>query len=243
MLIVGPSGSGKSTLLAVLACLIAPDGGSVDPADRASRTGIVLQGYGLLPVLTAFENVELPLQLRGTDPAQVRERAAHALSRAGLDDAGDRLAEELSGGQRQRVAVARALVTEPDLLVADEPTAELDSDTASLVLAALRAEADAGAAVVLATHDPDVAALCDATLHLVDAAPLLGSPLFHLHVDRAAGPWLADWLAAASAISLPASVASATPWPEYPEADRTLGRGRAKQGIRFIVIASVPPQA
>ncbi len=166
--VTGPSGSGKSTLLAVLAGLIAPDGGSVDPADRASRTGIVLQGYGLLPVLTAFENVELPLQLRGTDPGQVRERAAHALSRAGLDDAGDRLAEELSGGQRQRVAVARALVTEPDLLVADEPTAELDSDTASLVLAALRAEADAGAAVVLATHDPDVAALCDATLHLVD---------------------------------------------------------------------------
>jgi len=114
------------------------------------------------------EQILKPLQLRGTDPSQVRERAARALSRAGLDDAGDRLAEELSGGQRQRVAVARALVTEPDLLVADEPTAELDADTAALVLAALRAEADTGAAVVLATHDPDVAALCDATLHLVD---------------------------------------------------------------------------
>ncbi len=166
--VTGPSGSGKSTLLAVLAGLIAPDAGTVDPADRSGRTGIVLQGYGLLPVLTAFENVELPLQLRGTDPSRVRERAARALSRAGLDDAGDRLAEELSGGQRQRVAVARALVTEPDLLVADEPTAELDADTAALVLAALRAEADTGAAVVLATHDPDVAALCDSTLHLVD---------------------------------------------------------------------------
>jgi putative ABC transport system ATP-binding protein len=166
--VTGPSGSGKSTLLAVLAGLIAPDAGTVDPADRSGRTGIVLQGYGLLPVLTAFENVELPLQLRGTDPSQVSERAARALSRAGLDDAGDRLAEELSGGQRQRVAVARALVTEPDLLVADEPTAELDADTAALVLAALRAEADTGAAVVLATHDPDVAALCDSTLHLVD---------------------------------------------------------------------------
>jgi putative ABC transport system ATP-binding protein len=166
--VTGPSGSGKSTLLAVLAGLIVPDAGTVDPADRAGRTGIVLQGYGLLPVLTAQENVELPLQLRGVDPAVVRERAVRALNRAGLDDAGDRLAEELSGGQRQRVAVARALVTEPDLLVADEPTAELDADTASLVLAALRAEADAGAAVVLATHDPDVAALCDTTLHLVD---------------------------------------------------------------------------
>ncbi|MFN8146851.1 MAG: ATP-binding cassette domain-containing protein [Candidatus Nanopelagicales bacterium] len=166
--VTGPSGSGKSTLLAVLAGLIAPDAGTVDPADRAGRVGIVLQGYGLLPVLTAQENVELPLQLRGVDPSQVRGRAERALSRAGLDDAGDRLAEELSGGQRQRVAVARALVTEPDLLVADEPTAELDADTAALVLAALRAEADTGAAVVLATHDPDVAALCDSTLHLVD---------------------------------------------------------------------------
>ncbi|HET7899894.1 MAG TPA: ATP-binding cassette domain-containing protein [Candidatus Nanopelagicales bacterium] len=166
--VTGPSGSGKSTLLAVLAGLIAPDEGSVDPADRASRTGIVLQGYGLLPVLTAYENVELPLQLRGGAPSAVRDAAARALSRAGLDDAGDRLAEELSGGQRQRVAVARALVSEPDLLVADEPTAELDADTAALVLGALREEADAGAAVVIATHDPDVAALCDVTLHLVD---------------------------------------------------------------------------
>ncbi|MFN8157224.1 MAG: ATP-binding cassette domain-containing protein [Candidatus Nanopelagicales bacterium] len=166
--VTGPSGSGKSTLLAVLAGLIAPDAGTVDPSERAAGTGIVLQGYGLLPVLTAFENVELPLQLRGDDPAVVRERAQVALSRAGLDDAGDRLAEELSGGQRQRVAVARALVTAPRLLVADEPTAELDADTAALVLAALRAEADAGASVVLATHDPDVAALCDSTVHLVD---------------------------------------------------------------------------
>ncbi len=166
--VTGPSGSGKSTLLAVLAGLIAADEGSVDPADRASGVGIVLQGYGLLPVLSAYENVELPLQLRGEDPAVVRERALTALARAGLEDAGDRLAEELSGGQRQRVAVARALVIAPRLLVADEPTAELDADTAALVLGALREEAAAGAAVVLATHDPDVAALCDDTLHLVD---------------------------------------------------------------------------
>lgn len=166
--VTGPSGSGKSTLLAALAGLIVPDAGTVSPDDRAPRTGIVLQGYGLLPVLTAYENVELPLQLRGAPSAEVRDRAVRALARAGLDDAGDRLAEELSGGQRQRVAVARALVTEPGLLVADEPTAELDADTAALVLAALREEADAGAAVVIATHDPDVAALCDDTLHLVD---------------------------------------------------------------------------
>ncbi len=166
--VTGPSGSGKSTLLAVLAGLVVPDGGTVVPADRAAQTGVVFQGYGLLPVLTAAENVELPLQLRGLDRAAVRAGAEVALARAGLPDVPDRLAEELSGGQRQRVAVARALAVSAALLVADEPTAELDADTAAVVLGALRAEADAGAAVVLATHDPDVAALCDARLHLVD---------------------------------------------------------------------------
>jgi ABC-type lipoprotein export system ATPase subunit len=166
--VTGPSGSGKSTLLAVLAGLVAADAGTVQPPDRAQRTGIVFQGYGLLPVLTAAENVELPLQLRGEPREVVRSRAEAALARAGLPEVPDRLAEELSGGQRQRVAVARALVSEAGLVVADEPTAELDADSAARVLAALRAEASAGAAVVLATHDPDVAALCDATLHLVD---------------------------------------------------------------------------
>lgn len=166
--VTGPSGSGKSTLLAVLAGLVAADEGVVEPPDRAQRTGIVFQGYGLLPVLTAAENVELPLQLRGEPREVVRTRAEAALARAGLPEVPDRLAEELSGGQRQRVAVARALVSEAGLVVADEPTAELDADSAARVLAALRAEASAGAAVVLATHDPDVAALCDATLHLVD---------------------------------------------------------------------------
>jgi ABC-type lipoprotein export system ATPase subunit len=166
--VTGPSGSGKSTLLAVLAGLVAPDGGTVEPADRAARAGIVFQGYGLLPVLTAAENVELALMLRDGQSSTIAGRAAEALARAGLDDLPDRLAEELSGGQRQRVAVARALVVVPGLLVADEPTAELDSESAAVVLRALREEADAGAAVVVATHDPDVAALCDDVLHLVD---------------------------------------------------------------------------
>ena len=166
--VTGPSGSGKSTLLAVLAGLVAADEGAVEPADRAARTGIVFQGYGLLPVLTAAENVELPLQLRGEPVDAVRRRAQEALARAGLPEVPDRLAEELSGGQRQRVAVARALVSRAGLVVADEPTAELDAESAAVVLAALRDEADAGAAVILATHDPEVAALCDATLHLVD---------------------------------------------------------------------------
>ena len=169
--VTGPSGSGKSTLLAVLAGLVLPDGGTVEPADRAEHASIVFQGYGLLPVLTAAENVELPLQLRGVEREAVRHRAEAALARAGLADIPDRLAEELSGGQRQRVAVARALVVEAGLLVADEPTAELDADNAAVVIAALRAEAAAGAAVVIATHDPEVVALCDDTLHLVDGRP------------------------------------------------------------------------
>lgn len=166
--VTGPSGSGKTTLLSILAGLFEPDSGHVEPADRFHRAGVIFQGYCLLPTLTAAENVELPLQVRGVAPAEVGQRARDALTRAGLDEVPDRLAEELSGGQRQRVAVARALAVEPGLLIADEPTAELDAATAALVFAALRAEADAGAAVVLATHDLDLAAQCDSVVHLVD---------------------------------------------------------------------------
>lgn len=166
--VTGPSGSGKSTLLSVLAGLIEPDAGEVTPPDRGRHAGIVFQGYCLLPTLTAAENVELPLQVQGADPADIGRRATDALARAGLAEVPDRLAEELSGGQRQRVAVARALCVRPGLLVADEPTAELDAVTAATVVVALRAEADAGAAVVIATHDLDLAAMCDTVVHLVD---------------------------------------------------------------------------
>lgn len=166
--VTGPSGSGKSTLLSVIAGLVEPDAGEIAPADRARHAGVVFQGYCLLPALTAAENVELPLQLQALDPDEIDRRTADALGRAGLADIPDRLAEELSGGQRQRVAVARALGVRPGLLVADEPTAELDATTAAVVFAAMRAEADAGASVVLATHDADLADLCDAVLHLVD---------------------------------------------------------------------------
>jgi putative ABC transport system ATP-binding protein len=166
--VTGPSGSGKSTLLSVISGLVEPDEGEITPADRARHSGVVFQGYCLLPALTAAENVELPLQLQGLDAEEIARRTEDALGRAGLADLPDRLAEELSGGQRQRVAVARALGVRPGLLVADEPTAELDAATAAVVFAALRAEADAGAAVVLATHDLDLAALCDAVVHLVD---------------------------------------------------------------------------
>jgi putative ABC transport system ATP-binding protein len=178
--VTGPSGSGKSTLLAVLAGLIPPHQGTVqwggEPVQVADPRpgrgiGVVLQGYGLLPVLTAHENVELPLQLAGRPRNEIGERAAEALQRAGLGTdqlQRDRLVEELSGGQLQRVAVARALVIEPGLLLADEPTSELDAASRDVVLAAVRDVADRGAVVVLATHDPEVAAICDREIHLSD---------------------------------------------------------------------------
>jgi putative ABC transport system ATP-binding protein len=182
--VTGPSGSGKSTLLAVLSGLLTPHSGSVrwlgEPVRAADsrpgrQVGVVLQGYGLLPLLTAHENVQLPLQLAGRPPAEVVERALDALDRAGLGAEQlpkDRLAEELSGGQLQRVALARALVVEPALLLADEPTSELDATTRGVVLDAIRALADGGTAVVLATHDPEVADLADEVLPLRDGRVL-----------------------------------------------------------------------
>ena len=175
--VTGRSGSGKTTLLAVLAGLLAPMTGSVrfggapvvaGDVAHLHRTGVVLQLYGLVGVLTAQENVEVALQARGIGGRTVRSRASHALERVGLTDLSDRLVEQLSGGQRQRVAVARALVVRPGLLLADEPTAELDAANRDRIVVQLRAEADRGAAVVLATHDPEVAARCDAEIHLVD---------------------------------------------------------------------------
>lgn len=176
--VTGPSGSGKSTLLAVVAGLITPTVGMLThdgrpPAARADpaggRVGLVLQGHGLVAVLTARENVELPLQIAGTARSQTADRARRALETVGLGDAGDRLTEELSGGQQQRVALARALVVDPALLVADEPTAELDPETATGILDVLGGQArDRGATVLIATHDPAVAASCDGALALVD---------------------------------------------------------------------------
>lgn len=168
--VTGASGAGKSTLLWVLAGLIEPDQGTITPADRFDLSAVVVQTYGLLPVLTAMENVELPLLMRGIVGDDARHRAQEALAQAGLPDLHDRLAEELSGGQRQRVAVARALAMRAGLLVADEPTAELDAASAGLVVAALRAEADAGVTVVLSTNDPSLAEQCDRVYTLHDGA-------------------------------------------------------------------------
>jgi putative ABC transport system ATP-binding protein len=165
--VTGPSGSGKSTLLTALAGLLPLDGGTVQRTGLQSHA-LILQGYGLLSTLTAAENVEVALQLQQVAREEVRARSERALERVGVDTLTNRLVEEVSGGQQQRIAVARGLVMEADLLLADEPTAELDAVTRDIVVATLRAEARRGAVVVVATHDPDVAAQCDAELHLVD---------------------------------------------------------------------------
>lgn len=177
--VTGPSGSGKSSLLAVLAGLersdgdVRLDGDPLRPADveERRRFGLVLQGYGLVSVLSASENLEVVLQSRGISRETARTGAATALASVGLEGQSDQLIEELSGGQQQRVAVARALVTEPEVLLADEPTAELDAEARRIVLDLLFGVAARGTIVVLATHDPDVADACDRELRLVDGRP------------------------------------------------------------------------
>jgi putative ABC transport system ATP-binding protein len=173
--VTGPSGAGKTTLLWALAGLVRPGRGQVEvdgvvPADRdeTSAAGVVLipQDNALASVLTAAENVIVPLLAAGVDAEQAMLRADEALESVGLGAAGNQLIEELSGGQQQRVAVARGLAQQGTVVLADEPTSELDAVNRARVVLLLRAEADRGAAVVLATHDPDAAAECDAELHL-----------------------------------------------------------------------------
>jgi putative ABC transport system ATP-binding protein len=173
--LTGPSGSGKTVLLSILAGLAAPASGAVlldgrpldtyGPGLRA-RMGLVFQGYGLVALLTAAENVELPLLAAGVLPSEARDRARAALAAVDLADRAEHLVEELSGGQQQRAAVARALVVRPDVLLADEPTAEQDAGHRSSTLDAILRAASTGTAVLLATHDPVVAARCDRVVHL-----------------------------------------------------------------------------
>ncbi len=177
--LTGPSGSGKTTLMSVLAGLAQPDAGTVlldgrPLADHRPllrrRIGIVFQGYALVALLTAAENVEMALIATGLPAVQAGERAREALELVGLADRAEHLVEELSGGQQQRVAVARALAGRPDILLADEPTAEQDPTHAALALDAILAAADHGTAVLLATHDAQVVRRCHRRLHVVDGA-------------------------------------------------------------------------
>ncbi|GHD34577.1 ABC transporter ATP-binding protein [Streptomyces galbus] len=180
--VTGPSGSGKSTLLQCAAGLDRPTSGSVRIGGteltglgerrltllRRARIGFVFQSYNLLPALTAEQNVALPLRLAGRRPSRARVRAA--LAQVGLADRADHHPARLSGGQQQRVAVARALITRPEVLFGDEPTGALDSTTAREVLTLLRALVDdEGQTVVMVTHDPvAAAAAADRVVFLVD---------------------------------------------------------------------------
>ncbi len=173
----GSSGSGKTTLLSVAGGLLEPTRGTAtldgEPTwngsgDPGPDVAFVLQVYGLVPILSARENVSVALRARGMAPGEADAEAESALAELHLADLGGRQVEELSGGQLQRVAIARALVVKAPVLLADEPTSELDLTTAGHVMRLLRAEADRGAVVVVATHDQDVADACDERHHLVD---------------------------------------------------------------------------
>jgi putative ABC transport system ATP-binding protein len=181
--IVGPSGSGKSTLLNLIGGLDRPSSGevSIDGAAlsglsddeltrvRRDKIGFVFQFFHLLPTLTCLENVALPLHLRGWPRKQVRKRAKELLDLAGLANRVEHLPEELSGGERQRVAIARALAVYPPILLADEPTGNLDTHTGADILALVHdLHARLGATVLIVTHDRTVAESCARTISLRD---------------------------------------------------------------------------
>ena len=189
--LMGPSGSGKSTLLNLIAGIDQPSAGTIQIggvdiatlgegalADwRAAHVGFIFQFYNLIPVLSAFENVELPLLLTDLSARQRRERVTQVLALVALSDRADHLPSELSGGQQQRVAIARALVGDPTLIVADEPTGDLDRATGEEVLSLLEQLVDElGKTIVMVTHDPKAAARAHHLVHLekgvlVDEAP------------------------------------------------------------------------
>ncbi len=179
--LMGPSGSGKTTLLNLIAAIDTPTHGSliVDGVDistlsrnklaawRSSHVGYVFQLYNLVPVLTAYENVELPLLIHKLDRAQRHERIMTALQRVGIDDRSDHYPRQLSGGQEQRVAIARAIVTDPSIIVADEPTGDLDKSSARSIMELLvEINGETGSTIVMVTHDPNTTQFAKRTLHL-----------------------------------------------------------------------------
>jgi putative ABC transport system ATP-binding protein len=181
-LLMGPSGSGKTTLISILGCLISPTAGSVEidgrrvdglgerglPSVRRRSIGFVFQSFNLLGSLTALENVEVPLLLGGIKGRAARDRARSLLESMRLGGKEKRLPADLSGGEKQRVAIARALALEPRIVLADEPTAALDSTTGREVMAILSSYAHAGHAVMVVTHDLRLRDLADRLVELED---------------------------------------------------------------------------
>lgn len=181
--LLGPSGSGKTTLLNMIGCIDKPDKGEVIVADckvgelsddeladfRAKNIGFIFQNFNLLPVLSAYENIEYPLLLAGVSAKTRGERVPKLLEAVGLADKARNLPGQLSGGQRQRVAIARALARKPKLVIADEPTANLDSQTGAAILALMRRMVERyEISFVFSSHDPDVIEAADDTLFLKD---------------------------------------------------------------------------
>ncbi|KIA60356.1 ABC transporter ATP-binding protein [Nocardia vulneris] len=180
--IIGPSGSGKSTLLHLLGALDIPDTGSIrfqgneigaldderQSEFRRHRVGFVFQFFNLLPTMSAWENVAIPKLLDGTGLRKAKPRALELLDRVGLRDRAEHRPAELSGGQMQRVAVARALIMDPPLILADEPTGNLDSKTGAAILELLGELAGSGNSVVMVTHDMGAVAYCDRVVTLRD---------------------------------------------------------------------------
>ena len=189
--LMGPSGSGKSTLLNLIAGIDSVDAGSItiDGVDivglaeseladwRADHVGFIFQFYNLIPVLTAFENVELPLLLTSLSRRERREHVTAALSVVSLTDRMDHYPSQLSGGQQQRVAIARAIVSDPSILVADEPTGDLDRVSAGEVLALMgRLNSEFGKTIIMVTHDPRAAEKARIVLHLEKGVMLNAFP-------------------------------------------------------------------
>ena len=179
--LMGPSGSGKTTLLNLIAGIDRPTGGTLEVCGydlaaldddelagwRSAHVGFIFQNYNLVPVLTAYENVELPLLLKPLSRRERREKVLEALDLVGLTDRMENYPRQLSGGQEQRVAVARAIVTDPDLLVADEPTGALDAKNAEEVLGLMaRLNEELGKTILMVTHDPKAAHHARVQIHL-----------------------------------------------------------------------------
>jgi putative ABC transport system ATP-binding protein len=182
-LLMGPSGSGKTTLLSVLGCMLSPTSGSVNIRGRAitgldaeelaqvrrENIGFVFQSYHLFPTLTAAENVRLSLDVRGDRSREARAKANQALATVGLAHKADSFPRALSGGEQQRVAVARAIVSDPSVILADEPTAALDSENGQAVMTVLAELAkDPSRAMFIVTHDPRIMPFADRSLRIED---------------------------------------------------------------------------